>query len=149
MKSSHATVEKIKTSPTEKEKSGQSFLTRHLKKIYPIGLRRSNSSLSSLSSLSLSLSQNSNDSSLTDPASPLDHKITLALRLIAPPERRGFAVFPRNVRSSQNPSTQPDSPTSNDGEIRRCNWITKNSGMFITSQYKSCQCNLHHSNIIG
>ncbi|XP_030513826.1 DNA-3-methyladenine glycosylase isoform X2 [Rhodamnia argentea] len=126
----------------EKDKSSQSFLSRHLKKIYPIGLNRSNSSLSLSSlSLSLSLSQNSNDSSLTEPTSPLDHKISLALRLIRPPERRSgvTAPFPRNVRSAQNLNIQPGSPTPSDGgELRRCNWITKSSDEVYVSFHDEC-----------
>ncbi|KAF8039185.1 hypothetical protein BT93_B1669 [Corymbia citriodora subsp. variegata] len=124
----------------EKDKSSQSFLSRHLKKIYPIGLNRSNSSLS-LSSLSLSLSQNSNDSSLTEPSSPLDHKISLALRLIRPPERRSGVTtpFPRNVRSAQTPNVQPGSPTPSDGgEVRRCNWITKSSDEVYVAFHDEC-----------
>ncbi|CAN1313085.1 Probable GMP synthase [glutamine-hydrolyzing] [Linum perenne] len=74
------------------------FSYKHLKKVYPVGLNRSSSSLSSSlsssSSLSLSLSQNSNDDSssvLTDhsASSTIEHKVSLALRLIAPPHRRG------------------------------------------------------------
>ncbi|GAY64575.1 hypothetical protein CUMW_234570 [Citrus unshiu] len=65
-------------SPKEKEpKPTQSLLSKHLKKVYPIGLHRSSSSLS-LSSLSLSLSQNSNDSSVTDNSnSPLEQRISI------------------------------------------------------------------------
>lgn len=107
------------TAPKEKEKT---TLSKHLKKIYPIGLQRSTSSLSSLSSLSLSLSQNSNDSFLTDSSSPLEQKISLALRLISQPERREVTVA-KNVQQHQH-QTQD----ATDGELRRCNWITKNSG---------------------
>lgn len=103
----------------EKEKPSQSILSKHLKRIYPIGLQRSGSSLSSLSSLSLSLSQNSNDSSLTDSTTPLNQKISRALRLIAPSERREVPWAKTVQQQSQDTST---------GELRRCNWITKNSG---------------------
>lgn len=109
----------------EKEKpSSPGLLSKHLKRVYPIGLHRSNSSLS-LSSLSLSLSQNSNDSFLTDSSSPLDQKISLALRLITPLERREAPV-PKNVQQQQQQQQQSQEP--NDGELKRCNWITKNSG---------------------
>lgn len=115
-------LEKNNIIPKEKEKTNSispSLFSRHLKKIYPIGLQRSNSSLS-LSSVSLSLSENSNDSSLTDFASPLDQKISLALRLIAPPRRK------------ETPVPKTDQQQSLDaGEPRRCNWITKNSGKYI------------------
>ncbi|KAG6765790.1 hypothetical protein POTOM_029847 [Populus tomentosa] len=79
----------------EKEKplSSQGLFTKHLKRVYPIGLHRSSSSLS-LSSVSLSLSQSSNDSSLTDcSATPLEQKISLALRLISPSERREALIL--------------------------------------------------------
>ena len=114
----------------EKEKPAQSVLSKHLKKIYPIGLQRSTSSLS-LSSLSLSLSQNSNDSSLTDHSStPLEQKISLALSLIGPHrERREFVPVVRSVQHHQQQQQQSQDPGS--GELRRCNWVTKNSGKLI------------------
>ncbi|KAJ0095470.1 hypothetical protein Patl1_16624 [Pistacia atlantica] len=87
-------------SPKEKEKPAQSLLSKHLKKIYPIGLQRSSSSLSSLSSLSLSLSQNSNDSSVTDSSSPLEQKISLGTALDFTAwkkrSRRGEKMFSNN-----------------------------------------------------
>ncbi|KAH7569941.1 hypothetical protein JRO89_XS05G0021500 [Xanthoceras sorbifolium] len=109
------------TSPCkEKEKPAQSILSKHLKKVYPIGLQRSISSLS-MSSVSLSLSQNSNDSSLTDSSTPLEQKISLALRLISQPDRREVVV-------AKNIQHQPQQTLDNgDGELKRCNWITKNS----------------------
>lgn len=106
----------------EQEKPNQGFLSRNLRKIYPLSLQKSTSSLS-LSSLSLSLSQNSNDSSLKDYITPLDRQIALSLRLIGPPERREVPVAITNV-------PQQPSPDVGDGELKRCNWITKNSGMF-------------------
>lgn len=115
-------------SPKEKEKPTQSLLSKHLKKVYPIGLHRSTSSLS-LSSLSLSLSQNSNDSSLTDnSSSPLEQKISLALRLITPPERREVTVAKTVVQPQPQPQQQQQSQDFSCGESKRCNWITKNSG---------------------
>jgi len=116
----------------EKEKplSSQRLFTKHLKRVYPIGLHRSSSSLS-LSSVSLSLSQSSNDSSLTDcSATPLEQKISLALRLISPSERREVPVA-RNfqTRQQRQQQQQKQDQGSNDGELKRCNWITKNSGI--------------------
>ncbi|EOY01567.1 DNA glycosylase superfamily protein isoform 2 [Theobroma cacao] len=119
-------------SPKEKEKPAQSVLSKHLKKIYPIGLQRSTSSLS-LSSLSLSLSQNSNDSSLTDHSStPLEQKISLALSLIAPHhERREFVVpVVKSVQHHHHQQQQQPSQDPGSGELRRCNWVTKNSQLF-------------------
>ncbi|KAK1553016.1 hypothetical protein Q3G72_027225 [Acer saccharum] len=128
-------LEKNRCSPfREKEKPAQSILSKHLKKVYPIGLQRSNSSLS-FSSLSLSLSQNSNDSSLTaDSSTPLEQKISLALRLISQnPERREVSVAAKNVQH------QPHQSLDNgDGEFRRCNWITKNSDKVYVAFHDEC-----------
>ncbi|GMN42076.1 hypothetical protein TIFTF001_011308 [Ficus carica] len=110
----------------KKEKTSPGLLSKHLKRIYPIGLQKSNSSLS-LSSLSLSLSENSNDSSLADFGSPLDNKISLALRLIAPPPRRKESPSPKNAQQHHQQTQEATSPE----ELRRCNWITKNSGKFF------------------
>ncbi|KAH7833914.1 hypothetical protein Vadar_010981 [Vaccinium darrowii] len=115
--------------PREKEKPNQGFLSKHLKKVYPSSLRKSCSPLS-LSSLSLSLSQNSNDSSLTDSSIPLDRQISFALRRIVPTERRDFMVGAKNVHQHS-----PDS----DGEgLKRCNWITKNSDKTYVQFHDDC-----------
>lgn len=111
------TFEKTK----EISKQNTNFFSKNLKKIYPIGLqKRSCSPILSLSSLSLSLSQNSIDSSITDfsPSPPLDQKIVVALSVIAPIERRDPAAAE---------AVPPPCP-NDEGEPRRCNWITKNSG---------------------
>lgn len=108
----------------EREKTSS---PKHLKRIYPIGLHKSTSSLSlSLSSsLSLSLSENSYDSSLTD-SSTLDQKISAALRFIAPTQRREYNSPVAKVVQQQISQAQD----TNDEELKRCNWITKNSGKF-------------------
>ena len=129
--SSKATVRRRilerQTCPKEKDRTSQNILSKHLKKIYPIGLQRTTSSLS-LSSFSLSLSQNSNDSSLTDSSIQLDQKISYAIRLITPPppppERRE-APLPKSV--------QQQCQELGDGELRRCNWITHTSGKITLS----------------
>ncbi|GMY25784.1 putative gmp synthase [glutamine-hydrolyzing] [Fagus crenata] len=112
----------------EKEKPSQNILSKHLKRVYPIGLQRTSSSFS-LSSLSLSLSQNSNDSSLTDSTTPLHQKISLALRLIAPSERRDAPVAKTVQQQSQDTST---------GELKRCNWITNNSDKVYVAFHDEC-----------
>ncbi|XVF85735.1 hypothetical protein PTKIN_Ptkin17bG0141000 [Pterospermum kingtungense] len=128
----HVVVEKNRCAK-EKEKPAQqiSVMSKHLKKVYPIGLQRSTSSLS-MSSVSLSLSQNSNDSCVTDHSStPLEQKISLALSLIAPHhERRGFVPGFRPVQHHQHQQQQQQQQQNQDpgnGEVRRCNWVTKNS----------------------
>lgn len=108
--------------PKEKDRTSQNILSKHLKKIYPIGLQRTTSSLS-LSSLSLSLSQNSNDSSLTDSSIQLDQKISYAIRLITPPPERREVPLPKSI--------QQQSQELSDGELRRCNWITHTSGKIM------------------
>lgn len=114
-------LEKKNNNTKGKEKTSSSLLSKHLKRIYPIGLQRSNSSLS-LSSLSLSLSENSNDSSSTEFTSPLDQKISLALRLIKSPRRKESQEA--KILQLQNQDVNPE-------ELKRCNWITKNSGKFL------------------
>ncbi|KAI9105042.1 hypothetical protein K1719_022758 [Acacia pycnantha] len=122
----------------ETQKPSQSFFPKYLKKVYPIGLQKSTSSLS-LSSLSLSLSQNSNDSSLTaDSLTPLDQKISLALRLISPREKK--EPPPSATKTSQQKQQQPsqlNNPTE-PGELRRCNWITKNSDKAYIEFHDEC-----------
>ncbi|KAE9454463.1 hypothetical protein C3L33_13639, partial [Rhododendron williamsianum] len=115
--------------PREKEKPNHGFLSKHLRKVYPISRRRSCSPLS-LSSLSLSLSQNSNDSTLTDYSIPLDQEISFALRRIVPIERRDFPMGAKNVHQHI-----PDS--SSEG-LRRCNWITKNSDKTYVQFHDDC-----------
>ncbi|KAL6190206.1 hypothetical protein ACLB2K_036604 [Fragaria x ananassa] len=110
------------------------FSYKHLKRIYPIGLHKSSSSSSlSLSSLSLSLSENSIDSSsIIDSASPLEQKISSALRLIAPPQRRE-SPGPKVVQQ-QSPTFQD----TDNGELRRSNWITKNSDKVYVAFHDEC-----------
>lgn len=120
------TLEKSRNISREKEKPLTNLFSRNLKKIYPISLQRSCSTLS-LSSLSLSLSQNSTDSSLTDSSTSIHQNISLALRLIASSERRD-APLPRTVQ-------QPVlNVVPNEEGPRRCNWITRNSGK-VFGQY--------------
>lgn len=135
-RSRHALLEKrTNTSPSRDRQNpnnnnNNSF--NFLKKIYPIGLHKTCSPLS-LSSLSLSLSQTSNDSSITDSSvTPLDQKIAFALRLIAPPERREALANRNAARQQPSPSPTPSPassvPSDDNEEVKRCNWITKNSG---------------------
>ena len=119
----------------EKHSSTQSLLSKHLKKVYPVGIHKT-SSLLSISSLSLTLSNNSSSGSFTDSSSTLEQTISSALQLIAPtptpsptPSRREVPLAKTSV---QGPVLQPSLDPSNceDG-LRRCNWITKSSGKYI------------------
>ena len=112
-----------RTSAKESQKLNQRFFPKHHNKVHPIRLQRSSSS-SSLSTLS----QNSNDSSLTDSLTLLDENISSALHLISPYKRREPKVA---NAAQQQPSPQITKPS----ELKRCNWITKDCGMinFISS----------------
>ncbi|KAI4373329.1 hypothetical protein MLD38_011464 [Melastoma candidum] len=117
-----------KSSSTESD--GQSFLTRHLKKIYPVGLDRSTSSLS-LSSLS----QSSNDSASLAGSlgSSLNRNISLSLSLISPDAQRSFIPPCRSFR------VQSASRTGlGDGELCRCNWITKTGDKAYVEFHDEC-----------
>ncbi|RHN41438.1 putative DNA-3-methyladenine glycosylase I [Medicago truncatula] len=117
---------------TQKILNQNFFHNKIFKKVYPIGLQKSTSSLS-LSSVSLSLSQNSNDSSQADSLTPLDERISSALRLISASshERRETAVAKTIHQQSPLVTTEP-------GELRRCNWITKNSDKLYVEFHDEC-----------
>ncbi|GER31889.1 DNA glycosylase superfamily protein [Striga asiatica] len=114
----------------KKQNTNFNLFSKNLKKIHPLGLPRACSTLS-LSSLSLSLSQNSTDSSLTDNSTSLDQKISFALRLIAP-IRKKEALTSKIVENS----VLDISPTE-EGP-RRCNWITKNSDKVYVQFHDEC-----------
>ncbi|KAJ8640200.1 hypothetical protein MRB53_016894 [Persea americana] len=133
----------------EREKRGNSPLTRHLQKVYPIGIHKSNSS-SPLSSLSLS--QNSNDS-LISSSILWDSKISEPFHLLGRFERReatsayepfhGHGPFERreaqvakvsfsghgSFKRRETPAAEDGkgSSESKDGNLKRCHWITKGS----------------------
>ncbi|KAK6921855.1 Methyladenine glycosylase [Dillenia turbinata] len=114
-------------SPKEKEKTTtttQTFLSKHLKKIYPLGLQRSNSS-TSLSSASSSLSsQNSLDSSHTGTTTQKDQKSTLPLP--SPTRNMPLPLEKKEILPVPNTVPQP-SMDSFHKSLKRCCWITKNS----------------------
>ncbi|CAI9096401.1 OLC1v1032544C2 [Oldenlandia corymbosa var. corymbosa] len=123
---------------SNKHSSAANFLAKHMKKVYPIGLYKTSSSLS-LSSLSLSLSQNSNDSSLsTDTSSQLEQKIALALQLIASPEKREVPVTKSFQKISLDNPFEADVNPSEEGMTKRCNWITKSSDNLYVQFHDEC-----------
>lgn len=102
------TVKKI-----SKEKSCQSFLTKHFNKIYPFVLHRTNS-LSSISiSSSLSLSRNSNGSFSDSYRNELGN-VMISTRTVTPMKN-----LYRNTLVMENGQLS---------ELRRCDWVTKSSG---------------------
>jgi len=112
-----------KTSDQESKKLNQTIFHKHLKRVYPIGLQKSSSS-SSISSFSSSLSQNSNDSCFTDSLTIADEQVSLALHSISPRHRREHTLI-NIAQKQQNPHA------AELGELKRCNWITKNCGISI------------------
>ncbi|XP_077236625.1 DNA glycosylase superfamily protein isoform X2 [Tasmannia lanceolata] len=96
----------------EREKPSNSSLSKHLQKVYPIGIHKSTSSLT-LSSLSLS--QCSNDSSLNSCLSRWDRKVQASLHGLGSLEKREASVA----------DVGKGSLDSRDGNLKRCHWITK------------------------
>ncbi|XP_020232737.1 uncharacterized protein LOC109813039 [Cajanus cajan] len=120
-----------KTSAQESRILNQIFFPKQLNKVYPIRLQRS-SSTSSLSSLSSSLSQNSDDSSITDSLNLVDDNFQFALNLISPHRKR-------REPGVTNTSHQQHSPyTTELGELKRCNWITKNCDKTYIEFHDEC-----------
>ncbi|XP_051122254.1 uncharacterized protein LOC127245429 [Andrographis paniculata] len=123
------------STPMERKKPHQqtsSFFSKHFKKIYPIELKITCSPLS-LSSLSLSLSQNSSDSSLTASSETFDPKIPSALTLITLEDRR--REEPVAKINAQKPISV--NPTAEEW-TRRCNWITKTSDELYVQFHDEC-----------
>ncbi|XP_058772219.1 uncharacterized protein LOC131646073 [Vicia villosa] len=118
------------TSDQESKKLNQIFFQKHLKKVYPIGLEKSSSSSSS-SSLSSSLSQNSNDSCFTDSLNLTDENVSLPQHLISSHQRSECTV----VNTSQK---QQNLHATKLGELKRCNWITKNCDKAYIEFHDEC-----------
>lgn len=136
----------------EKEKPTQNLLSKHLKKIYPIGLHRSSSALS-LSSLSL-LSLNSDDSFFSDTSSKKEKKIISSLCHIAQPVPAASAKYNGELFNLDNicepdkiipltlsqvaPKVEvPVTDTPSCDSQKRCNWITAKSGEILL-YYEMC-----------
>ncbi|KAK6931391.1 Methyladenine glycosylase [Dillenia turbinata] len=120
LEKSRGLKEKDKTATTTT--TTQTFLSKHLKKIYPLSFQRSNSSPSLFS---ISSSQNSLDSSHTDTTSPQkDQKATLPL----PSPTRNMPLIPEKKEIVPVPNIIPQpSMESFHRSLKRCSWITKNS----------------------
>ncbi|KAH7688967.1 Methyladenine glycosylase protein [Dioscorea alata] len=133
----------------DKRLQEKSCLSKHLQRVYPLSMHKSNSSLS-LSSLSLS--QNSNDSSFNSSISSWDHKMAMPFHgMFKSWERRDvsieeaikkwrlrcreFGLFgkknPSNVDDDEVESGELDSLDV--GELKRCKWITKSSDQVYVS----------------
>lgn len=137
----------------EKEKPTQNLLSKHLKKIYPIGLHRSSSALS-LSSLSL-LSLNSDDSFFSDTSSKKEKKIISSLCHIAQPVPAASAKYNGELFNLDNicepdkiipltlsqvaPKVEvPVTDTPSCDSQKRCNWITAKSDKVYVQFHDEC-----------
>ncbi|XP_068643945.1 uncharacterized protein [Aristolochia californica] len=107
----------------EKEKANRNPLSKHLLKVYPVAFRKSNSSLS-LSSLSFS--QSSNESSFGSSINYWDRKQPKS----AVPDQD---VVPIEIKGISKADVLKVHPDSNDGDLKRCHWITKSSDQVYVS----------------
>ncbi|CAL5189171.1 unnamed protein product [Lathyrus oleraceus] len=114
----------------DSKKLNQIFFQKHIKRVYPIGLEKSSSSSSS-SSLSSSPSQNSNDSCLVDSLNLAYENVSLPQHLISPHQRKERDV----VNTSQQ---QQNLHATKFGELKRCNWITKNCDKAYIEFHDEC-----------
>ncbi|KAF2321386.1 hypothetical protein GH714_040975 [Hevea brasiliensis] len=69
-------------------------------------------------------------------STPLEQKISSALRLITPLERREVPAVSKNVQVQQ--QQQQSNQESNGGELKRCNWIAKNSDKVYVAFHDEC-----------
>ncbi|KAF8407906.1 hypothetical protein HHK36_007044 [Tetracentron sinense] len=90
------------------------FVTKHPQNVFLLDTKEL---LKSSSSLSLSSSQNSNDSPLKVSVTRMEQKISATLRRVTSPERREVSLS----------NVEQDSLDSGGGSLKRCNWITKSS----------------------
>ncbi|XP_019242668.1 PREDICTED: uncharacterized protein LOC109222810 [Nicotiana attenuata] len=114
-------IEKYSSSRSSSSSSSKSsknynlfYLSKHLKKVYPIELHNTNYSLSSLS---LSLSQNSDD-----------QKFSSAF------QRRQVPAAIKNVSRSLNYAR----PCPSEKELMRCSWITSTSDKVYVQFHDEC-----------
>ncbi|XP_042484987.1 DNA-3-methyladenine glycosylase 1-like [Macadamia integrifolia] len=143
----------------------QSFLSKHLNRVYPLALQRTNSSQSLPL---LSLSQNSNDSSIGEEAIPrvVDRKALVSPRGLGSPGRtetklitsveqdsqdsNGVTAIPRTIMVPLRglglpdrmeitlPKIEQDSPDSNGVTLKRCHWITNSSDQVYVHFHDEC-----------
>ncbi|BAT06006.1 Os08g0489300 [Oryza sativa Japonica Group] len=106
--------------------------SKYMQRIYPLGIQRSSSNLT-LSSLSLS--QNSNDSSLSSSNSSWEPKVPLLYGGTFSPWGDVLVSLERRREEDDDKVSdhdveggEEDFDCSEPGSLHRCSWITKNSG---------------------
>ncbi|XP_010943330.1 uncharacterized protein [Elaeis guineensis] len=140
----------------ERRVQSKSSLSKNLQRVYPLSIQRSSSSLT-LSSLSLS--QNSNDSSLNSSISSWDRKIQLSFRgMFSSWERRficaagkgrfgcgelggfGSGEFESfaSTEDLADDVAKEGSGCGETGSLKRCNWITKSSDEIYITFHDEC-----------
>lgn len=123
-------VERIPSArEVERRSQGKSALSFHLQRVYPLSIKKS-CSLLSLSSLSLS--QNSNASSLNSSFSSWDPKNSVSLRKLfgsCEGTEAGFGVDDSRSLHDADPASGILRVEHDELEsAKRCNWITEFSG---------------------
>jgi DNA-3-methyladenine glycosylase I len=128
--------------------------SKYMQRIYPLGIQRSSSNLT-LSSLSLS--QNSNDSSLSSSNSSWEPKVPLLYGGTFSPWGDVLVSLERRreddkVSDHDVEGGEEELDCNEPGSLHRCSWITKNSGkkclllpMFLC--LSSCICFTHEHDV--
>ncbi|KAL5231808.1 hypothetical protein ABZP36_030584 [Zizania latifolia] len=117
-----------------------SHARKYLQKIYPLGIQRTSSNLT-LSSLSLS--QNSNDSSLSSSNSSWEPKVPLLYGGTFSPWGDVLVSLERRreddkVSDHDVEGEEDDFDGSEPGSLHRCSWITKNSDEAYVQFHDEC-----------
>ncbi|GAB2280152.1 hypothetical protein Dimus_014789 [Dionaea muscipula] len=126
-------MEKSKERRERYSRTQNSFLFKHFKKVYPLGIQGRSSSILSVSSISVS---STDSSSLTDSSSALDTKILLSLetiRRIRAPNYHDHSTETREVSKVSIVQQSTHDHPIDEEELKRCNWITKNSDKVYVS----------------
>ncbi|KAG8087317.1 hypothetical protein GUJ93_ZPchr0010g10479 [Zizania palustris] len=124
-----------------KLQAAMSHASKYLQKMYPLGIQRTSSNLT-LSSLSLS--QNSNDSSLSSSNSSWEPKVPLLYGGTFSPW--GDVLVSLERRREDDKASDHDVEEEEDdfdgstepGSLRRCSWITKNSDEAYVEFHDEC-----------
>ncbi|KAL6661160.1 hypothetical protein ACP70R_000544 [Stipagrostis hirtigluma subsp. patula] len=113
--------------------------SKYMQRIYPLGIQRSSSNLT-LSSLSLS--QNSNDSSLSSSNSSWEPKVPLLYGGTFSPWGDVLVSLERrredDKASDHDLEGEEDFDCSEPGSLHRCSWITKNSDEAYVQFHDEC-----------
>ncbi|XP_006659524.1 DNA-3-methyladenine glycosylase isoform X2 [Oryza brachyantha] len=130
----------VKNIDRKQLQGAMSHASKYLQRIYPLGIQRTSSNLT-LSSLSLS--QNSNDSSLSSSNSSWEPKVPLLYGGTFSPWGDVLMSLERRreddkVSDHDVEGEEEDSDCSEPGSLHRCSWITKNSDEAYIQFHDEC-----------